>query len=90
MLCVSQGVIVYMLYVLLDEDGTAKMRLIYSKEAKEYRLKNVYDRKSYDFRQEILRNIIKEATKPTPHMPGVRHIVFQSCVIQWYELFSST
>lgn len=55
-----------------DEQGKEKMRLYWSKEAKEYRLKKVYEKKEFSFKTHILQAIAAEAMKPTPKQAGVR------------------
>jgi len=49
------------------------MRLVWSKDVKDYRLKNVYVPKSYKFKDHILRNIMSEAIKPTPVVARVSY-----------------
>jgi hypothetical protein len=39
---------------ITDAGGQTKMRQYYSKEAKGFRMRNVYEKKNYDFRMEIM------------------------------------
>ena len=47
------------------------MSLYWSKDAKAYRLRNVYAAKTYKFREEILIDIYHNAEQPTEVQPGV-------------------
>lgn len=59
------------LFDVLDKDGEARMTLYYNKIAKGFRLKNIYQPKTYAFRTEILRKISVIAVRPTKAVPGV-------------------
>lgn len=61
--------------MISDKDGNEKMALYWSKEAKDYRLRKVYEQKDMSFKIEILQKIAGEALKPTPKVPGVSMII---------------
>ena len=47
------------------------MRQYYSKEAKGFRMRYVYEKKSYNFRMEIMQLVASSAIEPTTATPGV-------------------
>jgi hypothetical protein len=58
-------------YFLTGNDGDTKQRLYWSKEAKDFRFRNVYAAKSYAFRNQIEEDVIEMAKKPTQLLSGV-------------------
>lgn len=52
-----------------ESDGTPKVRMVYTRAAKGYRMRKVYQPKTYRFRERILKDILKDASKPQPTAP---------------------
>lgn len=52
------------LALFVEPDGQAKMILIWSKAVKGYRLKNVYEPKTFKFRTELMESILEAAKAP--------------------------
>lgn len=57
------------------------MRCFWSKEGKSFRVRSVYENKSYIFRREILDSVCKEAVNPTPVTVGVSHCAMEHEII---------
>lgn len=53
----------------IEPDGTPKLRMVWSKAAKSFRLRKVYQPKTYRFRNRLLSDILIEATNPMPTTP---------------------
>lgn len=59
------------LSIHLDSAGQPQMTLYWSKDAKAYRLKNIYEAKQHSFWVDILRKIAERAQSPTIDIRGV-------------------
>lgn len=55
-----------------ESDGTPKLRMVWTKSSKSFRLRQVYHPKTYQFRQRLLKDILADAvhtTAPNPLSP---------------------
>lgn len=65
-----------------EEDGSPKMRMVWSRAVKAYRVQKVYEPKTYVFRQALLNDILDAAKRPSSavQVPNkVRRIVCSIC-----------
>ena len=56
-----------------EADGRAKKYMYWSKDVKEYRLRNVYVAKNFQFRFDMLKVILENAAKPLVITKGVSY-----------------
>lgn len=52
-------------FVILDANGDPKMRMVWSKAVKDYRLRKVYAKKTFVFRQQLLKDMLDRALHTT-------------------------
>lgn len=59
------------MFCITDSTGEPKQTRYWNKDKKEYRLKQVYQPKTFKFREELLKSIRERAASPTEIVPGV-------------------
>ena len=55
--------------LISEADGTPKLRMVWTKSSKSFRLRPIYERKTYKFRYHLLSDILADAVHTTPPKP---------------------